>query len=495
MMSDEIKEFSRDEASGLVYHGVPTSSMAPVQQSAVVTSAPVAPPKLAMPSKGKASAGIPDATQLVQTVTDINKQLTEEAPPPAPPSAIGGLVDQITSNWKPLAIGAGVGAAAIGAKRLLNRTATPTVEPVRIEPTFASDHEMRQAEINAQKPTPTLTPLQNLQQRHAELTAAVQGQKVPPPNDIFGQSISPTLPGAVANAPAGVPQANPQFAGQPANVPQATTLPKPTQMPSGMYEATWGSLRNQPTVGNTPLAPSAPNPPPSVAQTVATGGNINQAIQQSVAQEIDKPVDQTLRTGTGREVTAGQGPVPQRFAKEYKSPTDVPKGFAFLPGGQYIDVLRNDLGQGTYTQQFTGREFPQTYPEAVEAGKNINRELNRPTREQLKAQGAAMPETTEGIVRKVGPSKAVKVAGALGALVAIPDLAKAESAQQRNQTLFELLTPWWMTMSGAGQNEQALIDARLAEAAYARQVGGGRGVAPAGAYPQGGLNYNSPRIR
>lgn len=324
---------------------------------------------------------------------------------------------------------------------------------------------------------------------------------------------------------------------------QGQTIPGPTQMPSGMHEATWGGMQNQPPAGaapgpiarnalppasplfsssakapapqlppnmgqaippqfgpagqpagNIPPAPPMPGPAPSVTQAVATGGNVNQAIQQSVAQQIDQP--QTLRTGTGREVIAGQGPVPQRFAKEYKSATDVPKGYAFLPGGQYIDVLRNDLGQGTYTEQFTNRPFPATDPEAREMAKTINRELNRPTRDQLKAQGIEPPEVTKGISRKVANKSLVKVGGVAGALIALSDLAKAENAQQRREAvgnaLLGLLPPG-LDAGGLNADEQQLIKERLAQAAYAQQVGGGRGVAPPSAYPQGGLDYNSPR--
>ena len=242
-------------------------------------------------------------------------------------------------------------------------------------------------------------------------------------------------------------------------------------------------------------------PPPSMETAVANGENVGQAIKQTIAKELDKAgavSPEVLKTGTGREVVAGQGAVPQRFAKEYKSPTDVPKGYAFVPGAQYIDVLRNDLGQGTYTQQFTGKDFPGTYPEAVETGKTINRELNRPTREQLKAQGAALPETTEGIVRKVGPSKMVKVGGVAGALVALSDLAKAEDMQQRREAvgnaLLGLLPPG-LDASSLNADEAARLQQLFAQQAYAQKVGGGRGVAPPSAYPQGGLNYNSPRIR
>lgn len=300
---------------------------------------------------------------------------------------------------------------------------------------------MQQARVKAQTAAPTLS---DLQQRAAGLTASVQGKTVP------------------ANA---IP---PQFG--PANAP----------------------------VGNIPPAPPFQ---PSVETAVATGGNVDQAIKQTVAKELDQAVGvspEILKTGTGREVVAGQGSVPQRFAKEYKSPTDVPKGYAFVPGAQYIDVLRNDLGQGTYTQQYTGREFPQTYPGAVEEAKNINRELNRPTREQLKAQGAALPETTEGIVRKVGPNKMVKVGGVAGALISLADIAKAENTQQRREAAGNALLgflPPGMDVNSLNANEAAQLQQLFAQQAYAQQVGGGRGVAPPSAYPQGGLNYNSPRIR
>jgi hypothetical protein len=355
----------------------------------------------------------------------------------------------------------------------------PSVNDI-IDQTKQMNKKMTLEEANARlqgvtQPVPDQ--MEMLKQRFPDI-AAQQGQKVAPPANVapqavapVGQSIAPTLPGAIANQPAGIPQVHSPY-----------TAPAP--MTVAELDAAFA--------GKTP----------NVETAVATGGNVDQAIKQTVAHELDKATGavspEILRTGTGREVVAGQGPVPQRFAKEYKSPADVPKGFAFVPGAQYIDVLRNDLGQGTYTQQFTSKDFPGTYPEAVETGKNINRELNRPTREQLKAQGAAMPETTEGIVRKVGPSKLVKVGGVAGALISVADIAKAENSQQRREAvgnaLLGLLPPS-MDASALNADETAKLQQLFAKQAYAQQVGGGRGVAPPSMYPQGGLNYNSPRIR
>lgn len=242
-------------------------------------------------------------------------------------------------------------------------------------------------------------------------------------------------------------------------------------------------------------------PPLSMETAVANGENVGQAIKQTIAKELDKAgavSPEVLKTGTGREVVAGQGAVPQRFAKEYKSPADVPKGYAFVPGAQYMDVLRNDLGQSTYTQQYTGREFPQTYPGAVEEARTINRELNRPTHEQMKAQGITPPEVTKGIAKEIGKNKLVKVGGVAGALVALSDLAKAEDMQQRREAVGNALLgflPPGLDAGALNADEAAQLQQLFAQQAYAQKVGGGRGVAPPSAYPQGGLNYNSPRIR
>ena len=164
---------------------------------------------------------------------------------------------------------------------------------------------------------------------------------------------------------------------------------------------------------------------------------------------VEPPTDKLI-TGTGREVVAGQGPVKKKFAREYATPLDVPKGYVFLPEGQYIDVLRNDLGQQTYTEQFKNRPFPTDYEKAVQSAKDINRELNRPTREELKASGAAMPEPTPGITKKVGPGKKVVVGGIAGSLLTLADVANAATAKEAAQSIGEALLPIGITPSQAG---------------------------------------------
>jgi len=142
-----------------------------------------------------------------------------------------------------------------------------------------------------------------------------------------------------------------------------------------------------------------------------------------------------------------------KMRSTYPSIRDVPQGKAFIPNAQYIDVLRNDLGQPTYTQSFTGRDFPTEYKGSIETGKEINRSLGRETRAQLEARGVPheqMPEPTKGILERVGGpkgSKVIKVGGVAGALISLADLAKAENLRQGVGNVAEGLLPIGMTSS------------------------------------------------
>ena len=159
-----------------------------------------------------------------------------------------------------------------------------------------------------------------------------------------------------------------------------------------------------------------------------------------------------LRTGTGKPAYEGMNPE-GKMRSAYPSIRDVPQGKAFIPNAQYIDVLRNDLGQPTYTQSFTGRDFPTEYKGSIETGKEINRSLGRETRAQLEARGVPheqMPEPTKGILERVGGpkgSKVIKVGGVAGALISLADLAKAENLRQGVGNVVEGLLPMGITPS------------------------------------------------
>jgi len=309
-----------------------------------------------------------------------------------------------------------------------------------------------------------------------------------------GVSVNPII-GSVGNAPAGVPGANPMD--------QLTKQPPAPQLIQPKPPA--GAVAPQPM-------PTAPAAPTSVADAVAGGVNPTQAVTQTIAQEIDAAPTE-LRTGTGKIAYAGQGPEPKigkkgpQFRNEYQSLEAVPKGYAFVPGAQYIDPLRNDIGQAAFTKTFTGREFPQTYEEAIAAGKDINRSLGRPTREEAKAAGLPPAETTKGIAKTTTENKKlVKIigkAGLAGALVSLADLALAKTPEEKSNAglgLLGAILPPGMDIFPAGEGS-TLPSNTLArqwdftklgspyaqtEAAKAyrlrEKAGAGRGVAPPSAY-------------
>lgn len=490
-MADEIKEFSRDEVSGAIFHGTPAQSapaqMAPVQQSdAAFTPAagPVAPPKLAMPSKGKASVGLPDATQLVETVSKANKALKEDAAPPEAPSAVGGLVDQITSNWKPIAatavatyavtkaapiISRGIGAAYDKVKN--SRAASPS-EATRIDPVFATEQEMAQA-ANAPKPN-TPAPIQQTNLTPQEVQARADVLKA-----------APTVPPTVAELDA-------DFA---AKAPIATPIS---------------------------AAPvDAPAPTPSAAPNSAVTSTVVDELKTMIQEVPDQPVEapkaapveppKELLTGTGKPAFAGQGPEAvlnksgqPKFKPEYPGIEAVPRGYAFVPNAQYIDTLRQNIGLPEYLKAYSTRDFPTSNDLAIQESKDINKMLGRATRAEAAAAGLPPAEITPGITKKTSAgTKPVRVAGTVGALMAISDLAKAETPGQRGMAgagLLEAILPPGFTMSGAGEgssNIPSAVSAMLLGSPYAqspeakklrqeqeyiRKIGAGRGIAPPSAY-------------
>jgi hypothetical protein len=229
-----------------------------------------------------------------------------------------------------------------------------------------------------------------------------------------------------------------------------------------------------------------------------------------------------LLTGTGKPAFAGMGAAPTvnkkgqpKFKPEYASIADVPSGYAFIPGADKIDTLRQNIGQAPYTEFFTKRDFPLTNESAIEQSKEINRLLGRATRAEMVAAGLPPAEITRGITQPINQpkgsgmgTKTTRVGGlGLGALVAIPDLAKAETSGQRamaGANLLEAILPPGFMMSGAGegstlspeqlryQQNAMLLGSPYAqspqavklrqEQEYIRKVGAGRGIAPPSAY-------------
>ena len=306
-----------------------------------------------------------------------------------------------------------------------------------------------------------------------------------------GLSVNP-IPGTVSNQPSGVPGVNPMD--------KLTVQPPAPQL-----------IQPKPPAGA--VAPGVAPIQPTLKQAVESGADIGQALKADVAGMVDQaggvvpPAE--LRTGTGKIAYAGTGPEPTigkkgpQFKKEYQSLEHVPQGYAFVPGAQYADPLRQDLGQFEYTKAFTGRDFPQTYEEAISTGKDINRSLGRATREEAKAAGLPKAETTKGIFKTTTENKKlvniIGKAGMAGALVSLADLALAKTPQEKTNAglgLLGAILPPGMDINAAGApglpqsqvNNSYLLGSPFAQTQAAKdfrnsqKVGAGRGIAPPSAY-------------
>ena len=264
----------------------------------------------------------------------------------------------------------------------------------------------------------------------------------------------------------------------------------------------------------------APAPTPSAAPNSPVTSIVTDTVKEMM-QETPAPVapPQELRTGTGKPAFAGMGPEAAlnksgqpKLKPEYPGMEAVPRGMAFVPGAQYIDTPRQNIGQAEYTKAYTDRPFPLTNEQAIQESKDINRLLGRATRAEAAAAGLAPAEITPGITKKTSAgTKPVRVAGTLGALMAISDLAKADTPGQRGMAganLLEAILPPGFMMGGAGEGstlspeqiqqqmqyrdnmmllgspyaQSPLAVKRRQEQEYVRKVGAGRGIAPPSAY-------------
>ncbi len=229
----------------------------------------------------------------------------------------------------------------------------------------------------------------------------------------------------------------------------------------------------QPSTPITAAPVDAPAPQPSAGPgsfaTTAVVDEVKDMIQKTPEPGVT-PAQQTapvappqeLRTGTGKPAFAGMGPVAPlnkkgqpKLKPEYVDINAVPSNMAFVPNAQYIDTPRQNVGQPEYIKAYTNRPFPLTNEQAIQESKEINKLLGRATRAENIAAGLPPAELTPGITKKTtAGTKPVRVAGTVGALIAIPDLAKAETAGQRamaGANLLEAVLPPGFAMSGAGE--------------------------------------------
>ena len=397
-------------------------------------------------------------------------------------SSVEQVNERLGNDWWHLPAGlAAIGAGIYGASRLMgggpDDPNNPNNRPTyRFDPTFDVEPLPSTQPVQPSLPQQTnLTP-EDIQARAAQLKAVAPEMPVSTP-----------ITAAPVDAPAPIPSAQPN-----------------SPVTSIVNDTVKEMIQEAPT---TTLEAGKP-----VAAPVAA------------PQPVAPPQD--LRTGTGKPAFAGMGPEAAvnkkgqpKFKSEYADINAVPRGYAFVPGADKIDTLRNTLGQQAYTEAFKNLPFPSTNEMAMQQAGEINRMLGRPTRAELIAAGLPPAANTPGITQFTNPpkgsgmgTKTTKVGNVLGALVAIPNLVNA--AQQGNYggaalqaadvatdylpfvgQVKQALSP---SSAGAGSDmppsmaqamllgspyaQSPLAVKQRQEQEYVRKVGAGRGIAPPSAY-------------
>jgi hypothetical protein len=384
------------------------------------------------------------------------------------------ISERLGNDWWHLPAGlAAIGAGIYGASQLMGRSNTPPSSGglgLRIDPTMDVLPVAQQAPV-------------------AEPDRLQQAQQIIEANKQLGLSSKPVPPTAPVAAPVAPPAPiSTPITAAPIDAPAATPTAGPGSPVTSIINDTVKEMIQQTPDPVTGAAPTQPVAPP-----------------------------QELRTGTGKPAFAGMGPAAAlnkkgepKFKPDYADINQVPKDYAFVPNAQYIDTPRQNIGLPEYIKAYTDRPFPLTNEQAIQESKEINKLLGRATRAEAKAAGLPPAEITPGITKKTSAgTKPVRVAGTLGALIAIPDLAKAETAGQRGAAftnLLEAVLPPGFTMSSAGegstltpeqmqyQQNAMLLGSPYAQTEiakkrrqaleYAAKVGAGRGLTPASAYPR-----------
>ena len=261
---------------------------------------------------------------------------------------------------------------------------------------------------------------------------AEQTQKIEPLMDVNQRPTGPQEPKLVGDLfPADV-STKPV-----ASTPQALT---PTIQPVA-------PVPQNPTV---PLNTEVGKPPKEMEMIKKTAGNPerNAVAENKKKMAIVPPPSQpSLMTGSGMPAYQGTGPKGTKLSTNIPSLAHVPEDKVFVPGGQFMDIVRNATGQEAYTGNLKTYGYPETPQKGYETARKINESLGRATREEAKAAGAALGENTKAITQKVGGVKGVRVGGVLGALISLSDLAKADTLREGMGNVAEGLMPIGITPS------------------------------------------------
>jgi len=516
-MADEAKEFSREEAQSLMFHGAPQQPMtAPAVQSA--SNIPVPPPVAVIPGAKKAPvAKEPDAMGLVQKVSKANKELQNSIEAPKPPSSIGGLVDDITANWKPIAIGALTFATGYGAARLLGGRKSAEVSEgkpqskgpaARIEPTFATPEETAAFKPVEQPTAPSKLALESEAKFGVPLSDVENhfGVKVTNIKDaeILSNNYKNSLPGAVSNQPAGIPgTVSPmnQLTGQTTTPAPVNAAPADLALKLGgqigqFNPANIGQPLQDPLAGRgyqTPVQEIGPRQPvpPSISDTVATGGNVTKAVNQTIANLVDeKPMGMRENYKSNKAEPIGPGAFnhlannvgAEKAAEIWK---DV-YGEKNVPYKQYMEKYSQEAGKNMYGPVVPlpegakpGGSFgtPKYIPEFIKGGASIGG----------MAGAAVIPAlVAAGVQSYKGNKKAVDAElkdawNSLKSVVTMPiDVVKSAGKGDFGpfKDMLMSMNPGTLLMNEMNKRDEPAIQRMI----QAEKVGAGRGIAPPSAY-------------
>jgi hypothetical protein len=232
-------------------------------------------------------------------------------------------------------------------------------------------------------------------------------------------------------------------------------------------------------------APQAPIPPTVSPEEAPVIASVSNAAQDKT--ELKGAVKPNLTTGSGMPAIQGTAPPEAKFKSNFEGPHQLPSTHAFVPNGQYMDTVRNGVGQEAYTASLKNAGgFPATVKEADALSRQINESMGRMPRDVAKDLNIGLGEGTKGITRSVAGKKLVQMAGIPGAIIAMADLAKAGQESKNKSDIGPILQSIFNLAQNAGvQAGFALRTGGLntneeRELAMRRKMGGGRGVAPAG---------------
>jgi len=193
-----------------------------------------------------------------------------------------------------------------------------------------------------------------------------------------------------------------------------------------------------------PLNTEVGKPPKEMPMIEKAAGNVERnAVAEGKKKTaiVPPPAQPSLMTGSGMPAYQGTGPKGTKLSTNIPSLALVPEDKVFVPGGQFMDIIRNATGQEAYTGNLKKFGYPETPQKGYETARSINESLGRATREEAKAAGVALGENTKAITQKVGGIKGVKVGGVVGALISLTDLAKADTLRQGLGNVAEGLMP------------------------------------------------------